>query len=623
MSKRNIFLGLMLASISMVSLADFVKMPKLEKARKVKEATLLRDLNIPSVRERSIDPNSGPRLDVAEFRIQGMLEYPELGITREAVQALMDEVRFELMGEGELLKSGYTIDELGELSDLLVQIEEETLDRHVTNIEVQKLIWLIRAQRGKRGVTLGQIEAVANRITRFYRERGFILAKAYLPKQEVRDGVVNLTILLGMLGEINVHGNDSYSRESLTSVFSGNMLKPVTSNEIEENLYILNGYPGLTVEGYFEAGAQVGDTLLNINVKDEQKYNLNTRFDNHGTDESGLYRLFVTGQVNNLLGNADLLRVSALQAVSPENTTFGRLEYESNFLNPRMRLAMSYSQNQFIVDQSSGSNVDLNGTVDVAGISGRYLLQRSRKRNSSVELRYENISSDLQLGDLPDINDFLDEKLSQVSLVYNFDILNDVKQRLHVANITYTNGSVDFGVKQGQEEKYHLIKGDYTLLNFINVPFSDSKSKLILRASAQYSGINLSSTARFSLTGPTRNRGFSPSLFTADDAVYLGADWVFNSPSAFDFSVGSYDFTNSIRPFVFIDYAWGQQYTLDGSEEHSTAHLADLGVGLEFSIREFSGNLLLGVPVVDKYSYDNPLESDGFRVLFNFQYAIF
>jgi len=623
MSNRNVLLALLLSSVSFMSVADFLKMPKLEKARKVKETTLLRDLNIPSVRERSIDPESGPRLDVAEFRIQGMLEYPELGITRQAVKELMEEVRFDLMGEGKLLESGYTIDELGQLSDLLVQIEEETLDRHVTSLEVQKLVWLVRAQRGKRGVTLGQIEAVAQRITQFYRQRGFILAKAYLPKQEVRDGVVNLTILLGMLGEVVVHGNDSYSQDAITSVFGHAMLKPVTSSDIEENLYILNGYPGLSVDGYFEPGAQVGDTLLNVNVKNEQKYNLNVRLDNHGTDESGVYRFFVDGQVNNLFGNADLLRVSALQAMSPENTTFGRIDYETNFINPRMRLAVDFSQNQFIVDQSSGSNVNLNGTVNVFGLSGRYLSQRSRKRNSTFEFRYEKIHSDLQIGDLPDLNNFLDEKLTQASLTYRFDVLNDVSKSLHAASITYTNGRVDFGAKQGQEDSYNAIKADYTFLNFVKVPFSDSNSRLILRSGAQFSGINLSSTARFSLTGPTRVRGFSPSLFTADDAVYLGADWVFNSPSIFDFSVGSHDFTNAIRPFVFVDYAWGNQYTLDEREEDSTAQLANVGLGLEFSAGAFRGNKIIGVPVLEKYSFDNPNESDNMRVLFNFQYAVF
>ena len=48
------------------------------------------------------------------------------------------------------------------------------------------------------------IETVADTITQYYRERGFILAKAYIPQQQVRDGVVSLNIMLGKLGSVEV-----------------------------------------------------------------------------------------------------------------------------------------------------------------------------------------------------------------------------------------------------------------------------------------------------------------------------------------------------------------------------------------------------------------------------------
>ncbi|MGD8785757.1 MAG: POTRA domain-containing protein, partial [Thioalkalispiraceae bacterium] len=416
-------------------------MPEIEQFRDPEQKTLLRDLDIPAVRDRSPDPTAGPRLAVSEFRIQGLVEYPELGITREALAQLVEGIRFDLMAEGKLLESGYTIEELGELSDLLVEIEEETLDRHVTPLEVQKLVWLIREQRGKRGVTLGMIETVANKITQFYRERGFILAKAYIPKQRVRDGVVNLTLLLGMLGEVAVNGNEMYDASTLQGVFADQLGQPVTNQAIEENLFIINSFPGITVDGYFEPGYQVGDTRLNINVKSESRYNANLRLDNHGTDESGLYRLYADVQVNNLFGIADYFHASVLEAAEPSNTTYWQLDYESNFISPRFRLGLEASQNQFVVDQSAiATNIDLNGIVDVLALTGEYISQRGRTENASYELRYESIKSDLQIGSLPDFGNALDEELTQVSLKYNYDFLDDQNKRLHEGNIKYTNG---------------------------------------------------------------------------------------------------------------------------------------------------------------------------------------
>lgn len=614
----------LLSLLSSMAQADFLKMPEIEELRQIKEQTLLKDMDIPGVRERSPDPSSGPRLAVAEFRIQGLVEFPELGITREVIAELVENIRFKLMEEGKELKSGYTIDELGELSDLLVDIEEETIDRHVSTLEVQKLVWLIRSQQGKRGVTLGQIEGVANSITQFYRQRGFILAKAYIPKQEVRDGIVNLTVLLGLLGEVKVMGNDLYDEDEIASVFANNLDEPVTNESIEENLYIINGFPGVKVDGYFEPGSQVGDTRLNINVRQEDSFSFNTRVDNHGSEESGLYRFFMSGQANNLFGFADALNFSLLQAVQPADTTFGKISYEANFFSPRWRIGADLSQNQFLVDQSSiASNIDLSGVVDVYGVQGEYIAQRGRKNNSSYKLRYENITSDLQIGDLSDSGNYLDERLSLVTLSYRLDVLDDINKLLHEMNFAYKYGFYDYGDSSGQEDKFHILQANYTLLSFLKVPFTNSNSRIVARANVQYSGTNLSSLARFSLAGPAKVRGFDSSFFSADDAIYIGGDWVFNSPSIFDFSVLGTDFSNMFKPFIFSDVALGNQYLLDDDEDNTLALLADVGVGMKISHRSgFNGTVQLAVPVVSKLQFSGEdSDHDSMLITFDFQYG--
>ncbi|MDA7746358.1 hypothetical protein N8878_03395 [Psychromonas sp.] len=622
--KKSIYAAvyLLLVPVNQAS-ANFIEMPEIEELRSIKEQTLLRDMHVPPVRDRSPDPTAGPRLAVSEFRIQGLVEFPELGITHEAIYALVESIRFDLMGEGKLLESGYTLEELAEVSDLLIDIEEETIERHVTTLEVQKLIWLIRSQQGKRGVTLGQIEGVANSITQFYRQRGFILAKAYIPKQEVRDGIVNLTVLLGMLGEVDVIGNKMYNDQYLKSVFDGNLHKPVTNQTIEENLYMINSFPGINVEGYFERGKQVGDTKLNVNVREENRFNFNARIDNHGSEDSGLYRLFFDMQANNLIGQADYLHLSALQTVIPDDTLFWKIKYASNFFSPYFRVGVDYSQNQFVSDQSSIlSTLDLSGVVTVYGIEGEYIVQRSRKKNSNYKLRYENIDSDLQLGT---IEDALDERMSRTSISYSFDYLDDVNKRLHDFKVQYDYGDFDYGFADGQEEKFHVVSLDYTVLNFVKVPFFNANSRAIFHSYGQYSGTNLSSTARFSLTGPTRVRGFEPSYFTADDAIYIGGEWVFNSPSFLDGTVYDVTFKDTFKPFIFADYAYGYQYLLfnEAGQEHATAHLADVGIGLQISHQSgIRGNIQLGFPILNELNIvGSDPEYDSMRLNFDLQYA--
>lgn len=606
--------------------ADFLEMPDIKETPELRPKTLLRDMDIPAVKYRSPDPTEGPRLAVSEFRIQGMVEYPKMGITREALKKLSERIRFDLMEEGKLLESGYTIEELGEVSELLGNIEEETVGRHVEPVDVQRLVWLIREQRGKRGITLGQIETVANTITQFYRERGFVLAKAYIPKQQVRDGIVNLTVLLGMLGEVQVSNNKLYGTKTLSSAFDDMLGKPITSTAIEEKLFLINDYPGIFVDGHFEPGFQVGDTRLNVTVKDESRFNANVRVDNHGTDDTGLYRLYGDVQLNNPLGLADKLQASALYAFEPSNTTYWQLMYQMKLFGPRTRLAVDASTNEFIVDQSEslGPGLDLQGEVFLAGLTATYIHQRNRKGNSSFDLRYETIESNLQLGDIPDFDNALDDKLTNISLAYRFDALQEEKRRYHQGQVKFTSGSFVYGADSGQDEDYLIYSMSYSLLDFWRLPLFNADTRLVYRIEGQYSGINLSGILRFSLSGPTRARAYSPGFFTSDDAVYFGFDWIFNSPGFFDVNLGkSVNLRELIKPFLFFDYAYGKQRSLDESEADASAQLMDAGVGLKFSHgKSFSGNLLVAFPIKEEFKEVNvaPVADDR-RIVFDFQYS--
>ncbi|TYK64480.1 ShlB/FhaC/HecB family hemolysin secretion/activation protein [Colwellia echini] len=604
--------------------ADFLKMPEIEQLRQIKEKTLLKDMNIPAVRDRLPDPQAGPRLAVSEFRIQGLVEFPELGITHEAISQLVENIRFNLMAEGKLLKSGYTLDELGEVSDMLVDIEEETIDRHVTSLEVQKLVWLIRAQQGKRGVTIGQIEGVASSITQFYRERGFILAKAYIPKQQVRDGIVKLTVLLGTLGEVSIKNNSMYDSKVLEQVFDEFIDKPVTSQTIEESLFLINNFPGISVDGYFEPGTQVGDTRLNVNVRSERTFNFSTRIDNHGTVDSGLYRLFLDAQVNNVFGIADYIHLSLLQSVFPFGTTYGQLSYDSNFFSPRIRAGFDISENQFVSDQSTAiGTTELSGIVNVYGANLSYIAQRSRKRNSSYEFGVERINSDLQYGEIAASTRFLDQELLNYYVSYSLDLLDDENKLLHDVTFTYNRGHVELGYSQGQERDFNVYSMEYSLLSFINIPFTESSSRLIFKNYLQYSGTTLSSISRYSLTGPTRIRGFTQSYFTGDDAVYIGLDWMFNSPEIFNFSVSDVEFNNVFKPFVFLDYGFGYRYALQEGEPNATANLADIGLGVQISHNSgLSGTVQVAFPVMSnlKIIGEEP-EYDSALLSFNIQFS--
>lgn len=628
---KKVYLQLLLISygilMSFNGYADFFSMPEITEMPKMERKSLLKDLDIPSVRERDPDPQSGPRLNVEKFKIEGIVEFPELGINKVDIDNLIEGIRFDLMQEYEVQDSGFTQKELAEVSKLLVEIEEETQDRHVSDIEVQRLIWLVREQRSKRGVTLGQIETVADRITKFYRERGFILAKAYIPQQQVRDGIVTLTVLLGTLGEVDVQNNKIYDSKVIASAFDEFLTLPVTNDLVEENLYIINDFPGLTAVGFFQPGSQVGDTKLTINVKDEKKYNMNVRLDNHGSELTGEYRLYADALLQNPLGNADQLKAAILGSFSPENSTYYELRYATRLFSPRFTLGIGASNNDFVLGQGSNETINtlgIFGETIQSDITATYSFKRSRTESYYADIKYNKIKSILRLGAVGGKNDTtLDDKVSNLSFTFRFDSLDETSKILHQGDLTLTSGQFDQGADIGQDKNYNIFQANYSLLTFWQVPFFDANTRLIYRASLQYSSSSQSSINQFSLAGPTRARGYQTNQYSADNAIYSGVDWIFDAPEFFDIDIGGANLRKVIQPFLFVDFSWGEVISIVEDESNSTGQMYDAGFGFQFSYRDnINGNLQIAFPLNEQFSDETiTVPDDNFRLVFDFQYS--
>ncbi len=592
-------IGLMIAQSSV---AGFLEMPDTTEVPEMKRDSMLKDLDIPSVRERDPDPNTGPRLNVTEFRVQGVVEYPELGITRESLNKLVEGIRFDMMDEGEMLDSGYSLEEVSEISDLIAEIEHDTEGEHVGPLELQRLVFLIRDQRQRRGVTVGMIENVADTITRYYRERGFILAKAYIPEQRVRDGVVTLTLLLGNLGEVNVINNKRFKTKAIEKIFNKDFGEPVTAKRIEEKLFFVNDMPGLRAQAYFEAGSQVGDTRLNVNVVEEKLFNANVRIDNHGSESTGEFRLYTDGYWNNPTGFGDQLHIGILGTFDPANSTYASIHYGIPIFGPRAKFTFGGSTNAF---ESSLEGLTLTGESQVLDATLNYILKRSRERNFSVELRIANIETDitdayrepLEPDDENDQGattrdsavDDNDSKVTNIDLAFNFDMVDEKFRGLHQGGFRLTTVDQSLGRREFQEENPLIFALNYSLLKFVKVPFTDSQSRLVVNIAGQYADTALPSTSQLSLAGPNRMRGFAINSYNADSGFYVGADWIFNSPSFLDFEVGGEKLNAMIQPYLFLNTAYGETEKVgypvgkvkDEAAQDTEVVMADIGFGLK------------------------------------------
>ncbi len=598
------------------SYAGFLEMPDISEMPEYERNSLLKDLDIPEVEFRDPDPEGGPRINVTEFRLQGIVEFPKLGITRQGIIERIEKIRFDVMKEGELDEWGLTRQEVGEIAELIADIEHETQREHVGSVDVQRLVFLVREQRRKRGVTIGMIETVADTITTYYREKGFILAKAYVPKQQVRDGVVILTLLLGELGEVSVENNKRVSERLIRNTFKPLIDKPVTDKRIEEALYLINDTPGLTAKSLFSPGSQVGDTRLTVDVVDEKLISGNVRLDNHGSKNTSENRAYIDLYVNNFLGIGDQLYFAALKTYSPDNSTYGAFRYNTFVYNPRINFGLNYSSNAFESRSISGGNVTVfTGESEVTGASMKYLIRRSRAKNISVEVNYSEIETTLDT-----LSSETENNVDKTSLLVNFDVLNENRRHLYFGNLAYHFADMyeigGFDGEQSDSEQYLSL--DFSMLSFPAIPFTDYKTRLLFNVSGQYVGDTLPNLNQMSLTGPGKARGFDVNALQVDDGVYLGADWLFRVRALDDLI--SKNSGGVIQPYVSVDYSYGILHPLVEDDVKVSGELSSVGAGIKFSLARFNANVSYTKAIADDVDGLQE-ETPRNNVFFEFQYS--
>lgn len=609
-----------------LSFAGIVEMPDVVESPSLYGTSVFENYNIPSTNNRSIDTDAGPRLWVNEIRIQGLENFPELGIRREEITAFIEKRRFDIMREDQVKEHGFTDQEVTEVITLLNKLDVQTNYEHVSTPELQKFIWLVRSQKERRGLTLGQIESLGKSVETYYHQKGLQLASAYIPRQSMRDGVLVIEVLNGKMGAVEVSDNQLYNSAIITSVFDDILAIPVEFGHIEERMYLVNDYPGLNVTGIFKPGYQVGDSKLELKAVNESSYEGTLRLDNHGSDLTGEYRGFAELHWNNPTGFADQLDLAVLQSTSPDNSTYGLLGYRLPLFSPRWHLGISASTNQFILDQSQ----DNTGSVDQLGLTGEtrqsnmdieYTFMRSRETSLWFRLIHDTTKTILNSGEFGNLG--LDDKIRNLRLSSQFDVLNSESKLLHLGSFTYTDGEFLHGAGE-RDETYTKYNFDYTLMTFVPLAWFDTTTRLLVKSEFQYSSNPLPSAEQNALASPTTIRAYPVNQYSADTSAYLGIEWVFNTPDILTFDwFSNREMPQKMQPVFFINAGKGIQNTTTGADDIEGT-LVDAGFGIQYGFgKHINGNLQFAFPLNDKFTVDSiTVEDDSVKVVFDLQYRL-
>ena len=135
-----------------------------------------------------------------------------------------------------------------------------------------------------REVTLDVAWMIAGAITERYRNAGYFLSRAYLPPQEIDNGVITIKVTEGYVGKVDMPEDIRASRVVRAYISRLLAQRPLTSDAMERFLLLLNDLPGYAFSGTLSPleGADEGAVRLTlVPVPKESKGSIG--FDNYSS----------------------------------------------------------------------------------------------------------------------------------------------------------------------------------------------------------------------------------------------------------------------------------------------------------------------------------------------------
>lgn len=465
----------------------------------------------------------------------------------------------------------------------------------------EKTINAITSKYENKELDLPEMNRIAKEITTAYRNEGYIVAYALIPKQDIKDGILDIGVIEGKAGEISVTGNQSYSGNFIQKHLQKVDKDPsIREDTLERALLILNDYPSLDVRAALKAGKDFGTTDITAQVKDSRPVFGSLAYDNFGSDTTSKNRLTAELNIGNLLTSGDLLMlrgVTGLDEIDFQNLTYGRAEYLIPVVCNGTKAGIYYSNSVYEAGEEYAI-LDINGKAHVAGLYLTHPLIKTRETSLDVKFGF----------DYKDVYEYmLDESRSEDNIrVFNLGLTYNVVDKFYgrnVISLTGYQGIRDiFGGSGENDTDVSRLDADgqfsKATLDLARIQKLPGYNHLMLKASGQISGDNLFVAEQFFLGGMGSVRGFAPSTLLGDSGYSVSAE-LYLAPPYPETKVFNQNLGDTLKLVLFADH--GAVFRNDVQPgEAKDDYLTSIGAGVRLYATQYvTIRLDYAVPKID------------------------
>ncbi|HYR60070.1 MAG TPA: ShlB/FhaC/HecB family hemolysin secretion/activation protein, partial [Nitrospiraceae bacterium] len=436
------------------------------------------------------------------------------------------------------------------------------------------------------------LESAAQAVTDYYRKKGYTLALAYVPQQDVTFGVVELAVLEGRIGDITVSGNKYYTSSFIKGHFAQAMEENVARNEsLERGLLLLNEYPGLKTSATLEPGKSPGATDVHVTAKDKRPLHFMLDMNNYGFNNISRYRFGAGVEVGNVLVDGGTLTLNGIMGNHPNQLLFGMANYSMPIGVHGTKLVVGGSDGKFDV----GGQLDflqIRGHITTGDIAVTHPFIKSRFENILGEVGFSAKHNKLTLLD----NLIADDDIRALKLGVNWDRL-DLSGRWYASVYGFQGLGQFLGGMSDNSPQATRQNADN---RFTKATIATGRIQslghdvlLVVKGSGQITTGPVVVIEQMLLGGPDSVRGYQLGERFVDEGYTVSAETrIPFFPSLVPTAL------NETQGAIFIDYGAGRLRNPSPGEQRSTS-MTGTGVGLQTQLPWYSSSvrLDLGFPI--------------------------
>lgn len=420
-----------------------------------------------------------------------------------------------------------------------------------------------------RKLTATEVSDIARDVNAEYAKLGYPAARAFLPKQDITNGVLHLSLIEGKIDKVKYMGNKWTSQTYLDRFFTIPTGNHVLMSPIERQVLNFNAHNDAKARVALEPGEKYATTDVSVVLDEPNLVSLMAFVDNGGQKETGITRYGFSGGLNGITGYRDVLSVGILGAHGM-TSWFTSYEIPDPWISARWGVGYDHSDTQIVA-----------GPLQVLSVKGNYdnmylyMKKPFLVRNNTVS--HINLNLANKRGN-SSIQEFLTQTNNTSVATVSLDNTLMFDGITVFNSLSFARGVSMFGADANFTGLSYFGEGQFQILR-------DMALNIKIRAAymnASGDGV-VPSTEKLQIGGANSVRGYKESLLMTDFGAYGSLELRYNISRY----LPDWAKTNAVV-FGFFDY--GEIFD-DNSfiniEQDAPKNLASVGMGLRAGITEY------------------------------------